>query len=94
MQRIHQRTTYDLEMIREIGFCKGIENYSRHFSEDPLAIRLPAFSITFPKIFFSSSMSPIKHCRRCMLCIMATALVNSRLSNLAFASLPPLTTAR
>lgn len=32
MQRIHQRTTYDLEMIREIGFCKGIENYSRHFS--------------------------------------------------------------
>jgi len=31
-QRIHQRTTYDLEMIKEIGFCKGIENYSRHFS--------------------------------------------------------------
>ncbi len=32
LQRIHQRTNYDLEMIREIGFCKGIENYSRHFS--------------------------------------------------------------
>ena len=32
MQRIHQRTTYDVEMIKEIGFCKGIENYSRHFS--------------------------------------------------------------
>lgn len=31
-QRLWQRTTYDLEMIREIGFCKGIENYSRHFS--------------------------------------------------------------
>lgn len=31
-QRIHQRTMYDLEMIKEIGFCKGIENYSRHFS--------------------------------------------------------------
>lgn len=30
--RLWQRTTYDLEMIREIGFCKGIENYSRHFS--------------------------------------------------------------
>ncbi|NCF71042.1 MAG: excinuclease ABC subunit UvrB [Chlamydiales bacterium] len=30
--RIHQRTNYDLEMIREMGFCKGIENYSRHFS--------------------------------------------------------------
>lgn len=31
-QRIQERTKYDLEMIREIGFCKGIENYSRHFS--------------------------------------------------------------
>ena len=30
-QRIHQRTMYDLEMIKEVGFCKGIENYSRHF---------------------------------------------------------------
>lgn len=32
-QRIKERTNYDLEMIREIGFCKGIENYSRHFSK-------------------------------------------------------------
>jgi len=31
-ERIHQRTLYDLEMIKEIGFCKGVENYSRHFS--------------------------------------------------------------
>lgn len=31
-ERIHQRTLYDLEMIKEVGFCKGIENYSRHFS--------------------------------------------------------------
>lgn len=31
-QRILERTRYDLEMIKEIGFCKGIENYSRHFS--------------------------------------------------------------
>ena len=30
-QRIMQRTRYDLEMIREIGYCNGIENYSRHF---------------------------------------------------------------
>ena len=29
-QRIQMRTTFDLEMIREIGFCSGIENYSRH----------------------------------------------------------------
>ena len=31
-QRIEQRTTYDLEMLQEIGFCQGIENYSRHIS--------------------------------------------------------------
>jgi excinuclease ABC subunit B len=31
-QRIHQRTMFDLEMIRQIGYCHGIENYSRHFS--------------------------------------------------------------
>ncbi|OGN62446.1 MAG: excinuclease ABC subunit B [Chlamydiae bacterium RIFCSPHIGHO2_12_FULL_49_11] len=31
-QRILERTRYDMEMIKEIGFCKGIENYSRHFS--------------------------------------------------------------
>jgi excinuclease ABC subunit B len=31
-QRIHQRTMFDLEMIKQIGFCHGIENYSRHFS--------------------------------------------------------------
>jgi excinuclease ABC subunit B len=32
-QRIKERTNYDLEMIREIGYCKGVENYSRHFSQ-------------------------------------------------------------
>ena len=31
-QRIEQRTRFDLEMMVEIGFCKGIENYSRHLS--------------------------------------------------------------
>ena len=31
-QRIEQRTRFDLEMMNEIGFCKGIENYSRHFT--------------------------------------------------------------
>jgi excinuclease ABC subunit B len=31
-QRIHQRTMFDLEMIKSVGYCHGIENYSRHFS--------------------------------------------------------------
>jgi excinuclease ABC subunit B len=31
-QRLHQRTMFDLEMIKEIGYCQGIENYSRHLT--------------------------------------------------------------
>lgn len=31
-QRLEQRTNYDLEMLRELGYCKGIENYSRHLT--------------------------------------------------------------
>ena len=32
-QRIEQRTMYDLEMLREVGYCSGIENYSRHLDQ-------------------------------------------------------------
>jgi len=31
-QRVHQRTVFDLEMLREVGYCRGIENYSRHLT--------------------------------------------------------------
>ena len=34
-QRIEQRTKYDLEMLREVGYCSGIENYSRHLDQRP-----------------------------------------------------------
>ena len=34
-QRLMQRTSYDIEMLREMGFCSGIENYSRHLSGRP-----------------------------------------------------------
>lgn len=34
-QRLEQRTRYDLEMIRELGYCSGIENYSRHLAQRP-----------------------------------------------------------
>ena len=34
-QRLEQRTRYDLEMMREIGYCSGIENYSRHLDQRP-----------------------------------------------------------
>lgn len=34
-QRLEQRTLYDIEMLKEVGFCSGIENYSRHLSQRP-----------------------------------------------------------
>ena len=40
-QRIEQRTRHDLEMLNEIGFCKGIENYSRHLSGRPAGAAPP-----------------------------------------------------
>ncbi len=50
-QRLKQRTDYDIEMIKEIGFCKGIENYSRYF--DGRQIGEPPFTLLdyFPKDF-------------------------------------------
>jgi len=52
-QRLEQRTDYDIEMIREIGFCKGIENYSRYF--DGRNIGDPPFTLLdyFPKDFIT-----------------------------------------
>ncbi|HLE50546.1 MAG TPA: excinuclease ABC subunit UvrB [Anaerolineales bacterium] len=35
-QRLEQRTLYDLEMLREVGYCAGIENYSRHMDQRPI----------------------------------------------------------
>ena len=38
-QRIRQRTEYDMEMMRELGYCSGIENYSRIISDRPAGTR-------------------------------------------------------
>jgi excinuclease ABC subunit B len=48
-QRIEQRTRFDLEMLYEMGFCKGIENYSRHFSAARRRARRRRCLITSPK---------------------------------------------
>jgi len=47
-QRIHQRTTYDLEMLHEIGYCQGIENYSRHLAGRPAGSRPYTLMDYFP----------------------------------------------
>ncbi len=50
-QRLRQRVTYDMEMIREIGYCSGIENYSRYF--DGRAVGTPPYTLLdfFPDDF-------------------------------------------
>ena len=50
-QRIEQRTFFDIEMLEEMGFCQGIENYSRHF--DNRAAGEPSYTLIdyFPKDF-------------------------------------------
>ena len=50
-QRIAQRTTYDLEMLREIGTCKGVENYSRVLSGRPKGSTPLTLIDHFPKDF-------------------------------------------
>jgi excinuclease ABC subunit B len=50
-QRIEQRTRYDLEMLREVGSCKGIENYSRHINGLPPGNRPYTLIDYFPKDF-------------------------------------------
>lgn len=50
-QRIEQRTRYDMEMLREVGTCKGIENYSRHINGLPPGNRPYTLIDYFPKDF-------------------------------------------
>jgi excinuclease ABC subunit B len=48
-QRLHQRTMYDLEMIKEMGFCRGIENYSRHLTGKPAGAPPPTLLDYMPE---------------------------------------------
>jgi excinuclease ABC subunit B len=50
-QRLHQRTMFDLEMMKELGFCNGIENYSRHLSGRAAGEPPPTLLDYFPKDF-------------------------------------------
>ncbi|WP_430885447.1 excinuclease ABC subunit UvrB [Fusibacter sp. JL216-2] len=47
-QRIEQRTRYDIEMLKEMGFCQGIENYSRHINNLPAGVRPYTLMDYFP----------------------------------------------
>ncbi|HQJ16343.1 MAG TPA: excinuclease ABC subunit UvrB, partial [Candidatus Omnitrophota bacterium] len=50
-QRLEQRTRYDMEMLKELGYCHGIENYSRHLSGKPPGSRPYCLLDYFPQDF-------------------------------------------
>ncbi len=50
-QRVFERVTYDLELLKEVGTCKGVENYSRHFSQRKPGDPPPCLIEYFPKDF-------------------------------------------
>jgi excinuclease ABC subunit B len=50
-KRLHERVTYDMEMLRELGHCSGIENYSRYFDGRPPGSRPYCLMDFFPKDF-------------------------------------------
>lgn len=52
-QRLEERTRYDLEMLQEMGFCSGIENYSRHLSGRPAGSKPYTLIDYFPKDFMT-----------------------------------------
>ena len=52
-QRIKQRTEYDIEMMQEMGFCQGIENYSRHLTARPPGAKPGTLLDFFPDEFFT-----------------------------------------
>ena len=52
-KRLYERVTYDLEMIRELGYCSGIENYSRYFDGRPPGSRPFCLIDYFPKDFLT-----------------------------------------
>lgn len=72
-QRIRQRVNYDVEMMREVGYCNGIENYSRYF--DGRAPGQPPYTLLdyFPRDFILF-VEPESHMtrRRCAACTTAT----------------------
>ena len=84
-QRLWQRTMFDLEMIRQIGYCHGIENYSRHFS-GRLPGEAPPTLLDYlpPDAILMFSTRATRPCRSSAACITATARARRRWCNYGF----------
>ncbi len=75
-QRFEQRTRYDLEMMREMGFCSGIENYSRHLTLRPAGSTPYTLLDFFPEDFFLLWMNHTLRFLKLEECTMETKRVN------------------
>lgn len=71
-QRLWQRTMFDLEMMKEIGYCHGIENYSRHFSGRAPGEPPPTLLDYLPVTHCCSWTKAIRRCRSCGACTTVT----------------------
>lgn len=93
-QRIEQRTRFDLEMLYEMGFCKGIENYSRHFSGKKEGEPPPTLMDYLPTTPSCSSTKATLPLPKSAACTKATHCASKTSWTTASACLPPATTAR
>ncbi len=93
-QRLYQRTMFDLEMLREMGHCHGIENYSRHLSGRAPGEPPPTLLDYLPKdaLMVIDESHQIAS-PRCAGCTTATASARRRSWSTASACPPPSTTA-
>ena len=94
-QRLHQRTMFDLEMIREIGYCHGIENYSRHLTGRAPGEPPPTLLDYLPDdCAHRSSTRATRRSRRCAACTTATGRARKCWSSTASGCRPRSTTGR
>lgn len=93
-QRLRMRTTYDIEMLRQIGTCSGVENYSMHFDgRSPGTAPTPS-STTSPRTSSSSWTSRTSPSRRSARCTRATPPASGPSSTTDSGCPPRWTTAR
>lgn len=71
-KRLQERVTYDMEMLRELGHCSGIENYSRYFDGRAAGTRPYCLLDFFPDDFLSSLTKVTSAFRRYAPCTAAT----------------------
>lgn len=93
-KRLNERVSYDIEMIRELGHCSGIENYSRYFDGRAPGSRPYCLLDFFRKISSLLLMRAMSVYRRSALCTVVIVRAKSRLSTMDSDCLQRLTTAR